>query len=115
MVSSVGDICAFSAAIDEDRLLPPALKAQAFTAAKDARGRPFPYGLGWFVTMHRRQPVVWHYGYWTAISSLIVKLPKEALTYVLLANGEGLSATYPLGAGKLDPSPWARAFLEGFG
>jgi len=33
---------------------------------------------------------------------------------VVLANTDGLSSPYPLGAGKLETSPWARAFLDTF-
>lgn len=33
---------------------------------------------------------------------------------LLLANTDGLSAPYPLAAGRLGTSPWARAFLETF-
>jgi hypothetical protein len=57
---------------------------------------------------------VWHYGLWTAISSLIIKVPSRNLTFVVLANTDELSSPYPLGAGKLDASPWARAFLDSF-
>jgi hypothetical protein len=43
-----------------------------------------------------------------------MKVPSHDLTFVLLANTDGLSAPYPLAAGTLDASPWARAFLETF-
>jgi hypothetical protein len=41
-------------------------------------------------------------------------VPSQGLTFVLLANTDGLSSPYPLGAGALDASPWAREFLETF-
>ncbi|HYN82081.1 MAG TPA: serine hydrolase domain-containing protein [Gemmatimonadaceae bacterium] len=50
----------------------------------------------------------------TANSSLIVKVPDRGLTFVVLANTDGLSSAYPLGSGKLDSSPWAREFLDTF-
>ena len=59
-------------------------------------------------------PIVWHYGWWTAASALVIKVPSQQLTFVLLANSEGLSAPYPLGAGDLMVSPWARVFLSRF-
>jgi hypothetical protein len=58
--------------------------------------------------------VIWHYGLWTANSSLIIKVPERSLTFVVLANTDELSAPYQLGAGRLDSSPWAREFLEAF-
>ena len=57
---------------------------------------------------------MWHYGLWTAISSLIIKVPSRGLTFVVLANTDALSSPYPLAAGRLDSSPWARAFLDAF-
>ena len=77
-------------------------------------GETFPYGLGWFTTDYKGVRVIWHYGYWTASSSLVIKVPSQGLSFVLLANTDGLSAPYPLGSGKLDASPWARQFLETF-
>ena len=57
---------------------------------------------------------MWHYGLWTAISSLIIKVPSRGLTFVVLANTDALSPSYALRAGSLDSSPWARAFLDAF-
>jgi CubicO group peptidase (beta-lactamase class C family) len=114
LTASARDYAAFSMAMDRDALLTPASKARAFTPVVGPSGEIFPYGLGWFVTDYRSVRVVWHYGYWTATSALVIKVPSQDLTFVLLANTDGLSAPYPLGAGKLESSPWARVFLETF-
>jgi CubicO group peptidase (beta-lactamase class C family) len=114
LTASARDYAAFSLAMDRDALLSPTLKALAYTAAVSPSGEVFPYGLGWFVTDYKGVRVIWHYGYWTASSTLVIKVPSQGLTFVLLANTDGLSAPYPLGAGKLDASPWAREFLETF-
>jgi CubicO group peptidase (beta-lactamase class C family) len=95
-------------------LLSPALRALAYAPTVTAAGDTLPYGLGWFSTRYRSVRVVWHYGYWTAISALIVKVPERGLTYVVLANTDALSSRYPLGDGRLDTSPWAREFLDAF-
>ncbi len=58
--------------------------------------------------------MIWHYGLWTANSSLIIKVPERDLTFVVLANTDELSGPYQLGEGRLDTSPWARAFLDAF-
>jgi len=114
LTASARDYAAFSMAMDRDAFLSPATKALAWTPVTGPHGELFPYGLGWFVTDYKGTRVVWHYGYWTASSSLVIKVPSRGLTFVLLANTDGLSAPYPLGAGRLDTSPWARAFLETF-
>jgi CubicO group peptidase (beta-lactamase class C family) len=114
MTASARDYAAFSMAMDRDAFLKPATRSLAWTAAVGHSGATFPYGLGWFVTDYKGVHVIWHYGYWTASSTLIIKVPSQGLTFVLFANTDGLSAPYPLGAGRLEASPWAREFLETF-
>jgi len=114
LTASARDYAAFSMAMDRDAFLKPATKALAWTPAISPKGEVFPYGLGWFATDYKGVRIIWHYGFWTASSTLVIKVPSQKLTFVLLANTDGLSAPYPLGAGKLDTSPWARAFLDTF-
>lgn len=114
LTASVREVLAFSMALDRDALLPASLKTQMFTPGTTTTGQLTPYGLGWFSTQYKGVQVVWHYGLWTAISSLIIKVPDRQLTFVLLANTEDLSAPYALAAGKLEQSPWAREFLDAF-
>jgi CubicO group peptidase (beta-lactamase class C family) len=114
LTASARDYAAFSMAMDRDALITPVTKALAYSAVVGPSGQAFPYGLGWFVTDYKGVRVIWHYGYWTASSTLIIKVPSQGLTFILLANTDGLSAPYPLGAGRLDASPWAREFLETF-
>lgn len=114
LTASARDYAAFSMAMDRDAFLKPETKALAWTPVVSPSGETFPYGLGWFATDYKGIRVIWHYGYWTASSSLVIKVPSQGLTFVLLANTDGLSAPYPLASGKLDASPWAREFLETF-
>ena len=114
LTASALDIAAFSMAMDRDALLQPATKLLAYTPVRSPSGEIFPYGLGWFSTDYKGVRVIWHYGLWTANSSLIVKVPDRELTFVVLANTDGLSSPYPLGQGKLETSPWARTFLDTF-
>jgi CubicO group peptidase (beta-lactamase class C family) len=114
LMSTARDYAKFSMAMDRDALLKPETKALAFTPTRDPAGKDLPYGLGWFTTLYKGERVIWHYGYWTANSSLIVKLPSRGLTFVLLANTDGLSSPFPLGSGQLERSDFARAFLEAF-
>jgi CubicO group peptidase (beta-lactamase class C family) len=101
-------------ALDRDALLKPATKALAFAPTRAPDGREFPYGLGWFSTMYKGERIIWHYGYWTANSSLIVKVPSRGLSFILLANTDGLSSPFPLGSGQLERSDFARVFLDAF-
>jgi CubicO group peptidase (beta-lactamase class C family) len=114
LVASVTDVARYAIALDEGRFLGPETHALATTPARAPSGEPLPYALGWFVTSHGGAKVVWHYGYWTANSSLVVRIPERRLTFVIAANTDQLSARYDLGGGNLNSSPLARAFLEGF-
>lgn len=114
LTGSVLDLAAFSMALDRGDVIGQAARDAAFAPTISLAGDTLPYGLGWFVTRYRGERVVWHYGLWTAISSLIIKVPSRNLTFVVLANADALSSPYPLAAGKLGTSPWARAFLDAF-
>jgi hypothetical protein len=59
--------------------------------------------------------VVWHYGYWPeSFSSLYLKLPERKIALILLANSDGLSASFLLGAGDVTRSAFANSFLRRF-
>ena len=111
MVSCVRDLLDYSRAWDAGRLVSNASRDRAWTGVVSPTIGVQPHGLGWFVDESMGTKIVWHYGYWTAISSLIVKIPDKGLTFVLLANNDQLSARFRLGPGELRSSPFARAFL----
>jgi CubicO group peptidase (beta-lactamase class C family) len=113
LVSTVGDVARFSTALDNGSLLASNTLRLAFTPALNSNGKPLAYGLGWFVQQYRDTKLVWHYGWWLGNSSLIIKIPEQKLTFVLLANSDGLSCKFDLGRDNdVRRSPFARAFLE---
>ena len=74
-----------------------------------------PTGLGWFLQAYNGQPIVWQFGLIDgAFSSLIVKVPNRHLTFIVLANSDGLSAPFALDAGDVTSSLFARLFLKSF-
>lgn len=116
LVSTVGDVVRFSAALDDDRLLRARERQLAYSPAITSTGRPLPYGIGWFVYERRDVRVLWHYGWWQGSSSLIVKIPDHRLTFVVLANSDGLSREFNLDRdNNVRRSPFARAFLRACG
>jgi len=114
LVSTARDVARYSAALDSGQFLSAATRALAYTPARGAGDRVLPYGLGWFVSNVRGHTLVWHYGYWTGNSSLIIKEPDRGLTFVVLANSDQLSARFKLGTGDLMSSTVARAFVDAF-
>jgi len=115
MISTVRDLAQFDIAMDRNLIVSEESKAAMFTPAISNSGKPLPYGLGWFVQYHKDVKLVWHYG-WApkAYSSLILKVPEKELTLILLANSDGASAPFRLGAGNVLRSPFAVAFLNLF-
>jgi CubicO group peptidase (beta-lactamase class C family) len=87
-----------------------------WTPAVTSSGQALPYSLGWFVQEVEGTRIVGHYGWWPgAFSSLLLKVPEQELTLVLLANGDGASAPFQIGEyGDLLRSPFATTFLNTF-
>jgi len=113
IVSTVRDLARFETALDQMVMLEEDTLNLAWQPAVDRRGAPVPTGLGWFVQSYRNKRVVWHFGYIpNAYSSLVMKLPEYNLTLILLANSDGLSAPFQLGAGDVTKSVFASLFLR---
>jgi CubicO group peptidase (beta-lactamase class C family) len=113
LVASATDVARFSMALDQGRLLSQSARARAWQAPVAPDGRPLPYALGWFVQNARGHRLVWHYGHGLESSSLIVKVPERQVTFVILANSDGLSRWRRLGdAADVTASPAATLFLN---
>jgi CubicO group peptidase (beta-lactamase class C family) len=115
LVSTVRDFAQFDLALRKGILLRPETLEAAWTAAPGAGGQPLPHGLGWFVQQYNGERVVWQFGVSpNASSSLVMTLPARRLTLVLLANSDGLVKLFPLAAGDVTISPFAKVFLRLF-
>ena len=115
MVSTVLDMAKFDVAMDRNSIVSANSKAIMFSKTISNKGKPLPYGLGWFVQEHAGVKLIWHYG-WApkAYSSLILKIPEQEVTLILFANSEGASANFHLGKGDVLRSPFAVSFLNVF-
>ena len=115
LVSSVRDFAWFDLALRNGLLLRPETLALAWRPLTGSSGLPLPHGLGWFVETFEGQPVVWQFGVReNASSSLVVTVPRQGLTLVVMANSDGLAKPLTLAVGGLTQSPFARLFLELF-
>jgi len=106
------------AAFDKALRLPGLLSRDALTVAWTQAGglSPMPTGLGWFVQNYKSasgsEPLVWQFDFTRDVSSsLIVKLPARDLTFIVLANSDGLTRTSGLAAGDALTSPFVKLFL----
>jgi CubicO group peptidase (beta-lactamase class C family) len=111
LVSTVLDFARFDLALKKGVLLRPETLGSAWRAPVGRGGRTLPHGAGWFVQGYNGQTVVWQFGVGDSSSSMAVTLPGPGLTLILLANSNGLVKPFPLAAGDLTASPFARVFL----
>jgi CubicO group peptidase (beta-lactamase class C family) len=111
VVSTARDLARFDLALRSGALLRQDTLAAAWSA-QVGRDRVLPYGIGWFVQSYNGEPVVWQFGQTdNSSSSLMITLPARGLTLILLANSDGLTKAFPLSAGDVSVSPFARVFL----
>jgi CubicO group peptidase (beta-lactamase class C family) len=112
LVSTVRDLARLDAMLEPNGILQPETLDMAWSPVATSAG-PSPMGLGWFVQSHRDQRVVWHFGnVVNGYSSLLLKLPDQKITFILLANSDGLSATFQLPSGNVTKSLFATLFLR---
>jgi CubicO group peptidase (beta-lactamase class C family) len=115
LVASAPDVARLSIALDQGRLLSQTTRTRAWTAAVDPDGRTLPSALGWFIQESRGHRLVWHYGHGLESSSLMVKIPERQVTFVILANSDGLSRWRRLGDNAdVTASPAATLLLNWF-
>jgi CubicO group peptidase (beta-lactamase class C family) len=112
IVSTTRDLARFDLALRSGALLREETLGAAWSAQIGRDRLLLPYGIGWFVQTYNGEPVVWQFGQTeNASSSLMITLPSRGLTLILLANSDGLTKGFPLSAGDVNVSPFARVFL----
>ncbi|PSR54680.1 hypothetical protein AHMF7605_14770 [Adhaeribacter arboris] len=94
LMSTVSDLATYSTAIDEQKFLNSATWQQIFTPFVTPKGKTIQYGLGWYVTYYKGLKLLWHTGWWTGYSALLVKIPAKDLTFIALANSQDLSRPF---------------------
>ena len=115
LVSTVRDFAQFDLALRKGILLRPETLELAWLPATGAGGQALPHGLGWFVQQYNGERIVWQFGVSdNASSSIVMTVPARRLTLVLFANSDGLVKLFPLTAGDVTVSPFAKVFLRLF-
>src|SRR5688572_18473470 len=112
IIASARSLATYSLALDQGKILPAALCETMWTPPKEADGKPASYAHGWWVQRWRGRRVVWHGGWWPdAYAGLLLKVPDEGLTLVLLGNTDGLHWPNRLQVAEVEKHPLALAFL----
>ena len=114
VISTVMDLARFSRALESGSILAAPDVDASWTQAR-AQGAPVPTGFGWFVQNYNGEALIWQFGQIKdGHSALIMKLPARGLTFIALANSDGLTAPYNLQNGDATASPFAALFLKFF-
>jgi CubicO group peptidase (beta-lactamase class C family) len=113
IITTVRDLKAFDNALRRPGLLSREALTVMWTQAGGSS--PMQTGLGWFVQNYKNEPLVWQFDTTKDVaSSLIVKLPSRDLTFIVLANSDGLTSASGLAAGDAMTSPFVKLFLRFF-
>lgn len=115
VVTTVLDLAKFDIALDQGALISAASRAEMMASMRTINGETLPYGLGWYVQEYEGHTLVWHSGWWEdAYSALYLKIPTLNLSFILLANSEGIWWDNPLDRAEVQRSAFAQAFLRAF-
>ncbi len=92
IVSTVGDLAKWDAALDGDKLFTPATKEQMWTAVKLNDGKPYQYGFGWFLDSVEGHKNIGHSGSTSGFSASNQRFPDDKLVVIILTNtDEGIA------------------------
>ena len=116
VVSTVNDLARFDIALESGDLASESVMSQVFSPAVAPDGTTLPYAYGWYVQSYKGEKLIWHSG-WdenAGFSALYLKVPNRNLTFIALANSEGMWWGNPLGKAQVENSSFANLFMEHF-
>jgi CubicO group peptidase (beta-lactamase class C family) len=115
VITTVLDLARFDVALDRGQLISAGSRAAMMAPTQSSNGEALPYGLGWYVQAYQGHTLVWHSGRWDdAYSALYLKIPALNLSFILLANSDGVRWDNPLDRAEVQRSEFAQAFLRAF-
>jgi CubicO group peptidase (beta-lactamase class C family) len=93
IVSTVGDLAKWNAALDGTRILSAASKAEMWTPVRLNNGTTHHYGFGWFLGSLDGHTNIWHDGSTSGFSATIQRFPDDRLAIIILTNTDEQIAT----------------------
>jgi CubicO group peptidase (beta-lactamase class C family) len=93
LVSNIGDLTKWNAALDCEAILNTASKEQMWTAVKLKNGKATKYGFGWFIDTLDGHRSIYHGGATSGFSASIQRFPDDRLAVILLSNTDEQVAT----------------------
>ncbi|MES2378453.1 MAG: serine hydrolase domain-containing protein [Bacteroidota bacterium] len=112
LLTTLDDLAAYSHALDQHTLLTAESYRQMTAPFVTNNGRSDPYGLGWATQQVDGKQVHWHYGYGDSYAALLIRVPQDKLSFILLSNAVPASEAFILGYGNVLNSVFAQAFFK---
>ncbi|HLJ56503.1 MAG TPA: serine hydrolase domain-containing protein [Chthonomonadaceae bacterium] len=104
LVSTVGDLAKWDAALATDRLLKPSSRDMMWTPVKLKGGGEFGYGFGWAIGSAGGHKLIEHGGGTAGFSTDIARYPGEKITVIVLTNCQaGAAEQIARGVAALQP------------
>jgi len=88
LVSTVGDLARWNAALNADVILTAASRAQMWTPVRLNGGTAHPYGFGWFLEPWHGHADIGHSGSTSGFSASLQRFPEAGLAVILLTNSD---------------------------
>ena len=86
IVSTIGDLMKWDAALDTEKILKNSSKEQMWTSGKLNSGKSIGYGFGWFVAPLNGHKNIGHSGSTSGFSASNQRFPDDGLEIVVLCN-----------------------------
>lgn len=93
IVSTVGDMAKWNAALDGNQLFTATTKEQMWTPVKLNDGKTHAYGFGWFLDAVEGHKNIGHSGSTSGFSASIQRFPDDKLAVIVLTNTDEAIAT----------------------
>lgn len=110
IVSNLEDLAIFNDELDNNSIIDKESKELMFSSFK----KDLPYGYGIFNQQFEHLNIVWAYGQYDCYSSLLLKIPSENITLILLGNNSLLSDPARLINGDVTSSLFVLSFLKNY-
>jgi len=113
LASTARDLVKFDRALGSGALISDGNRNEMFSPFPTSTGIS-PYGLGIFSQVFLDKQIIWGYGQQNNFSGLLLKVPEDDVTLVLLANNPLMSDPARLINGDITYSLFALSFLQHF-
>ncbi|WP_395342288.1 serine hydrolase domain-containing protein [Ningiella sp. W23] len=114
VVSTLSDLVKYDAAISSKLIAPHTIFEKLHKPATFKNGEQSVYGYGWYFQTYRGESLMWHSG-WdpdAGFSSIMIRLPQRNLSFIILANSEGLWWQNPIDQARIEQSEFVQAFFN---